>query len=291
MRWRSIMSIEPRSLNRPSINAGSGVLCASRPSMSGRPNANSNRSGVHSAPSSASFSSQTRRSCVITAISSCHTRSIAGLRRSYSRSWTSRIAAVRRCCAAGSVSDRQRQQAIRLQPAQRGRLHLMEQIAARQRIHLLQRRRRLERRQPIDRRHQELVRARRIALQRRQRIRAARPDAATASAARVASVERTMPSAGSHCLRCQRNQREVSDRCSSGLSSYRYRARPLTLSGGVAQQRRHRRQVVLEVVDGGVGGRAAPATPAWRRRPADARAASVDAGGMCPSMARAMSST
>ena len=58
MRWRSIMSIEPRSLNRPSTSAGSGVLCASRPSMSGRPKANSNRSGVHSAPSSASFSSQ-----------------------------------------------------------------------------------------------------------------------------------------------------------------------------------------------------------------------------------------
>ena len=164
---------------------------------------------------------RSRRSCVIAAISSCHTRSIAGLRRSYSRSCTSRIAAVRRCCAAGSVSGRQRQQAVGLQPAQRGRLHLVEQIAARQRIHLLQRRRRFERREPIDRRHQELIRARGIPLQRGQRIRP-RAQALRRRARRASlSVDRTMPSAGSHCLRCQRSQRDDSDRCSSGLSSYR----------------------------------------------------------------------
>ena len=87
MRWRSTRSIEPRSRNRPSI-AGSGVLCSSRPSVA-RPKANSKRSGVQSAPSSASRSSQILRSRVIAAISSRHTRSMAGASRSYSRSSTS----------------------------------------------------------------------------------------------------------------------------------------------------------------------------------------------------------
>ena len=119
------------------------------------------------------------------------------------------------------VLRRQRQQAVGLQPPQRRRLHLMEQVAARQRIHLLQRRRRLERRQPIHRRHQELVRARGIPLQRGQRVRAARPAAARRARRGSCRSIRTMPSAGSHWRRCHRSQRDESDRFSSGLSSYR----------------------------------------------------------------------
>ncbi len=98
------MSIDPRSLNRPSTIAASVVLCSSRPARSVRPKENSKRSGIHSAPSSDSFSSQIWRSCDIAAISSCHTRSMAGLSRSYSRSWTSRMAAVSRCCASARRS-------------------------------------------------------------------------------------------------------------------------------------------------------------------------------------------
>ena len=123
--------------------------------------------------------------CVIAAISSCQTRSIAGLRRSYSRSCTSRIAAVRRSLRGRQLLRRQRQQPVGLQPPQRRRLHLMEQVAARQRIHLLQRRRRFERRQPVDRGHQELVRARGVPLQRGQRVGPRAEPLRAASAARV----------------------------------------------------------------------------------------------------------
>ena len=68
------------------------------------------------------------------------------------------------------VLDSQRQQTVCLPAAQRRRLHLVEEIAARQRIHFLQRGRRIERGEPVHRGHQELVGTGGIALQRRQRI-------------------------------------------------------------------------------------------------------------------------
>ena len=78
---------------------------------------------------------------------------------------------VRRCCAAGRFSAESGNSPSACSARNAARLHLVEQVAARQRIHLLQRRRQFERRQAIDRRHQELVRTRRVALQRGQRVR------------------------------------------------------------------------------------------------------------------------
>ena len=131
-------------LNRPSTTRGSGDAALVAAGGVGQAEGELEPLRVHSAPSSASFSSQILRSCVIAAISSRHTRSIAGLSRSYSRRHfldRPRRALLR----ARQRVERQRQQAIGLQPAQRRRLDTVEQIAARQRVELLQRRRLFER--------------------------------------------------------------------------------------------------------------------------------------------------
>ena len=158
---------------------------------------------------------------------------------------------------------RQRQQAIGLQSAKRGRLHLVKQVAARQRIHFLERRRRFERGEAIDRRHQELIRARRVALQRGQRI---RPRAEALRGQRGAcGIGRSHDAVGGIPLSspAQPARRERSLQLRAQL--VQVARAPFDAVRRIPQQRRHRREVVFEVVDGGAWRPAAPARRAWRR--------------------------
>ena len=100
------------------------------------------------------------------------------------------------------------------------RLRLVEQAAARQRIHAHERLGLVPRLEPVDRRQQKLVRARREPLQRRQRVRTLAAGAARSSAACVPGATLIRPSLGDQAPR-PRAQRLMTDRRSDSLSPSR----------------------------------------------------------------------
>ena len=178
---RSIRSTEPRSKNRPSRCTGSGTLRGSRPS-SLKPKLNSKYSGIQSC-ADGSRRAQTRRSRAISAISSRHTRSIAGASCSWYSAAVFATSRSRAASTRGRLSSVTGRQLFGLKRPKELGLDLVEQRAARQRIELLQRLGILRRLETVDRRQQELIRTGGELLQRRQRIRTRRqPLARRASA-------------------------------------------------------------------------------------------------------------
>ena len=249
-------------MKRSSIRTGSRWLRSSRPS-SARPKLYSKYSGVHGADSG-SLRIHTRRSRPIAAISSRHTRRSPAPAAPCTPTAVASSADCERLQRLRHTRGRQRQPLVGVQRAQHAGLHFVKERAARQRIEPLQRLRRLVRREAIDRRQDELVRAGRELLQRRDRVRA-RPE----------------PLRVEHRLDCRRDAHEAVLR-----QPARPRAHPAPRDRAaergveaeevvrVAANRRpvgrvdeqaQRRQIVLDLVDRVLGPR--------RRRPVELRAA------------------
>ena len=170
---RSTRSIEPRSTKRPSTDRlGHAARIAAL--VGGQPEANSKRLGRPPAFRLGDSFSRPRRAG--------RGRSPRSRRATRDRSparASSRASSATGTTRPSSASARRRRRsrghrqppAVAFSIARRTRLDLVEEAAARQRIEPLQRLRLLQRREPVDRRQQELVRAGREALQRRQRVR------------------------------------------------------------------------------------------------------------------------
>ena len=288
--WRcsSIRSMAPCSLNPPSTVASCATLCASR-APGTEPKANSNITGVHSSPSRARYSSQAWRSRRIEAISSFQTRSTAGARLSCSaaaispttRSSTARAAA-RPAPVTGSAAGG-------LQVVEEPFLDRVEDAAARQRIHALQRLRLLERPQPVDRAQHELVRAGAEPLQAGQRV-GARGQAVRRQRLDDPRRDARQPVAGRPPALAARPA--VDDRAAQVLVEPQQVVRvPFhRLPVRLVEQPAQHGQVVLLVVDRLFRQRSAPARRASRCRPARARSSSVSWSGTRPVAARMTSS-